>query len=164
MKPENSLNEGNPPQKLYEADESTNLKTEKKFRFKMLTGTEEETTLKKYESVPDKYGVYKDIQVNTILVDRFGRPYPKNPRSVVLSWSGLVIPSPEQQGSCSSRFHSRNLSKYILLGQDGRITSTGAICDRCDSCINSFYILGVLAGLAVVVGVLFGSISIFANL
>jgi len=163
MNPENTLNEGNPPQKLYEGDESTNLETEKKFRYKPFPDIEEEITLKKSKSVPDERGVYKDTEVTTVLVDRFGTPYPEDPRAAERSWSDLVIPSPEQKKACNSWFHSRNLSTSILVGQDGRETPTGAICSRCESCINSFYLLGVLAGLAVVVGVLFGSISIFAN-
>ena len=90
-------------------------------------------TNKFVNKVYDKMNLFpnpnEEINVAT---DHAGNPLPDDPRSVILSHSGLFITSQEQFATCTSWLHG-NRSRNILLGQDGRALGEGrAICNQCE--------------------------------
>ena len=108
---------------------------------------------------PRENGVYEDIETTHIVTDHAGNPLPENLNYVALSHTGLFITSPEQMTHCSYWLHPQNRSRIILVGQDGQLTATGAICSRCSSwplTINIVFLLlllGVLGGVLKAVGI-----------
>jgi hypothetical protein len=111
-------------------------------------------------SQPDPNGVYQDTETISIVTDPAGNPLPEDGRPYAISWSGQFIRSQEQMAVCNSRFHQPNLSRTILVGQDGRLTPNGAICSRCQAWWTNIYIglgiicIGCFIGLLKAVGII----------
>jgi hypothetical protein len=94
---------------------------------------------------PDANGIYQDTETMSIVTDQAGNTLPEDGRPYAISWSGLYILSPEKMGTCTSMFHQANISRTILVGQDGHLTPTGAICSRCRAwCTNIYIALGII--------------------
>jgi len=110
-------------------------------------------------SQPRKDGVYEDIETEHFVTDQAGNPLPENSNFVALSHTGLFITSSEQMTHCNYWLHSPNRSRIILIGQDGSLTATGAICSRCSSwpltinIVLLLLLLGVLGGVLRAVGI-----------
>ena len=98
-----------------------------------------------------------DSELINVVTDDAGNPLPEDPRSMIFSHSGLYITSPEQLATCTSWFHG-NLSRNILIGQDGRMISEGrAICNRCDFWQGTTYIALAILALGLIAGICKGA-------
>jgi len=109
---------------------------------------------------PREDGVYEDDEITHIATDHAGNRLPEDLKIVALSHTGLFITSPEQMDHCSYWLHPPNRSRIILIGQDGQLTATGAICSRCSSWPLTINIVVLLMIIGVLGGVL-KAVSIF---
>lgn len=144
--PRNTLRDGNQPMEQINGD--TLINTERKETL-IINGQEftcVESTIK-----PDGNGNYVETKKNHLVCDHAGNPLPEDPQSTILSWTGLFTPS-KDSALCTSFFHSNRYSKNIFIGQDGRLTSNGAICSRCDYLLTTIYIGLGIVGIAAIWG------------
>jgi hypothetical protein len=112
-----------------------------------------EFTITENESRPDENGDYVDIETTNLVIDASGTVIPADPGMISgLSHSHLFITAPEQAAVCTSWLHPRNRSRTIKVGFDGRKTANGAICNYCDSRLDTIYIVIFIFCLAVIWG------------
>ena len=110
-------------------------------------------------SQPRENGVYEDNETTHIVTDYAGNPLPEDLNFVARSHTGLFITSQDQMVHCNYWLHPQNRSRIILIGQDGHLTATGAICSHCASwpltinVVILLLILGVFGGLLMAVGI-----------
>ncbi len=160
MPPRNSLREDNQSQDPMEGDEIINVRSQRVARIVGPDGNIQEVLMGSKISRPDVDGSYIDTELVNIQTDNAGNPLPDDPRTVIFSHSGLYITSPEQLASCTSRFHTPNRSRNILVGQDGRHVEGGAVCSHCDAWINTIYMGFGIIGIGLTLG-LFRATGIF---
>jgi hypothetical protein len=140
---------------LYEATKGKdiiNSRIQKIMRIHNQDGSVQEYVTNVRDSMPDQNGGYVDTELTNVMTDHAGNPLPEDTKSVRISHSGLFIGSLEQLATCSSRFHSANRSRNILVGQDGRLIPQGAICSHCDFLLGTVYIALVILGIGVIYG------------
>jgi len=153
MPNDNPLNEEPHPDPV-KGERFNNLVTRKR-----VTINGQEFDVSESTTQPREDGVYDDIETKHIITDHAGNPLPENSNLVALSHTGLFITSAEQMAHCNYWLHPTHYSHVVLLGQDGQLTATGAICSHCASwplTINILLfllILGFLGGLLKAVGI-----------
>jgi len=153
--PRNPLKEEN-PQKEINGEQIVNVKTQKVVRISDQNRNVQYIVIEEYNSYPDKDGSFIDSSLSNVITDDAGNPLPQDPRSVTISRSGLYISSKEQLAHCNSFLHF-SPNRNILLGQDGRRTSRGAICSQCEFWLNSIYIFLGILGVGLVIGLYKGT-------
>jgi hypothetical protein len=152
MPPRNSLRNDDQPVEQTKGKTITNLRRERVVQLSDPDGTVRQFVLEVTDSRPNEDGTYSDSELINIPMDHAGNPLPADPRSVIVSHSGLYIPSEGQRALCTSRLHVSG-SRNIFIGQDGRLTPNGAICSRCDSLIGTLWILIFILAAAGIFGV-----------
>lgn len=160
MPARNILQEDDNVQEIMEGDEIVNSTSQKIVRITDLNGNVQQIIMGEHTTAPDENGSYIDTELINVQTDWAGNPLPEDPRSIILSHTGLYIPSREQLTSCTSRFHPAHRSRNIFIGIDGRLKEEGAICTHCDSWINSIYIVIGIIGAGLIIG-LFGGVGLF---
>ena len=153
MPPRNPLNEEAHPRESVKDEDVINVRTQRVVRLMGPDGGVREVVTDARDSRPDQNGGYVDAELINVVTDHAGNPLPEDPRSVIISHSGLYITSPDQFATCTSWLHG-NRSRNILLGQDGReVGRDRAICSQCDFWLGTIYIvLGILC-LGLIVGI-----------
>jgi len=157
MPPRNPLRENDQPREETTGDQITNVRTERTVRIAGPDGNPQEFTTEIHDSRPDENGNFNIRELINAPTDHAGNPLPEDPRSLIISHSGLYITSPQQLGHCTSWLHPANQSRNILLGQDGRATAGGAVCSRCDSWLGTIYTMGAIFAIAILLGVWSGA-------
>ena len=153
MPPRNPLREEGQPREQKEGADIINTITQRTVRLVRPDGTVQEIIMDAHGSRPDDNGGYRDTELINVVTDYAGNPLPENPRSMIISHSGLYITSPEQLAHCTSWLHG-NRSRNILLGQDGRmIAENRAICSRCDSWMGTIYFVLCILAIGIVLGI-----------
>jgi hypothetical protein len=156
--PRNPFRDGNNPQEPDKLENIVNLNNRKIMRIRDESGNIiQEMVIDDRESRPDGNGGFIDIEYIDYLTDSAGNPLPENPRNLIISHSGLYIPTQEHLSKCTSRFHSSRFSRNIYVDQDGRTTGNGAICSRCDFWLITIYIALGIIGVGIFIGLLRGS-------
>ena len=120
-------------------------------------GSVKEILLSIRESIPDGEGNYIDREIIQSPRDSAGNTLGPDPTETVISHTGLYIHSADQRALCTSIFHSPNLSRNVLIGQDGRVTQRGAICSRCDYWLNTTYIAAAVIIMEITIGLFIGT-------
>ena len=138
-----------PGQDPKKSDEFNNLNTVQRVQ---IQGQVQDTSQK--FSQPDQNGVYQDTETKIVVNDPAGNVLPESGRPYAISWSGLYILSPEQMAMCNSRFHQPNLSRIILVGQDGQRTQNGAVCSRCQAWWTNIHIGLFIIGIGCFIGLI----------
>jgi len=158
MPPRNPLREEDSlPREQVRGDNITNTRTQRIVRMVDQNGNPQEILMDINDSSPDENGNWIDSTVVNLHMDSAGNPMPEDPRSVVLSHSGLYISSPEQLSHCTSWLHG-NGCRNILLGQDGRALAAGrAICTRCDSILSTLYVVMFVCIISIILGIYSGA-------
>lgn len=116
-------------------------------------GYVQEIVLGMSDSRPDDNGGYVDTELVNVVTDRAGNTLPSDLHSLEgISYSGLFINSGDDRASCTSWLHPPGRSRKILLGEDGRQTLNGAICNRCDFWLGTIYLGLAVLGIGVILG------------
>ena len=143
--PRNTLGNGNQPFEAVKGEKIINIRKQKVVRIPTQDGNFQEIVMNEITSEPDGTGSFLDRELINQITDHGGNPLPEDPRSAIISHSGLYITSRDQLSHCTSILHPHNRSRNILIGQDGRLTPGGAICSRCDYWLTTIYItLGIV--------------------
>jgi hypothetical protein len=158
--PRNPLREDNPSFETVKGKKVINDRNETIVQLPDQDGNLRQYVIESEISEPDGQGGYVNRTYKMPVYDHFGNPLPEDPSSVVFSHSRLPITSPDQLAYCTSFLHPGGLSRNILVGQDGRLTPTGAICSRCDFWMRTIYFGFSILGIGVVFG-LFKAVSLF---
>ena len=155
--PRNTLRDGNQPLEAVKGEKIINIRNQKILRAPTQDGNFQEIVMNESTSEPDGTGSYIDKQFINQITDHAGNPLPEDPRSSIISHSGLYITPTDQRSHCTSILHPQNRSRNILLGQDGREVPGGAICSNCDYWWRTIYIaLGIL-GMGIIYGLYKGA-------
>jgi hypothetical protein len=158
MPPRNSLRESDQPIEQIDGEDFNNIRRQRTAQFTGPDGNVQEALLDIKDTRPDGNGNWIDYELKNIQIDRAGNPLPENPRSVILSHSGLYTTAPEQRAHCTSLLHPRNVSRTIFIGQDGRkISENRAICNPCDSWHNTIYVVLAILALGLIFGIWSGT-------
>lgn len=152
MPPRNSLKDNDQPVEQIKGKTITNVRRERVIQISDQDGAIRQFVMDVADSRPNQDGTYSDSELINVPTDRAGNPLPADPRSVIVSHSGLYIPSEAQRAVCSSWLHGAR-SRNIFIGQDGRLTPNGAICSRCDSLTGTIWILLFILAVAGILGI-----------
>ena len=159
--PRNTLRDGNGPFEAIKGEKIINVRNQRVVRISAQDGNYQEIVMNESTSEPDGNGSYFDRELINQITDRAGNPLPEDPRSSIISHSGLYITTTDQRSHCTSILHPQERSRNILLGQDGRLTLRGATCSHCDFLLGTIYIALVILGIGVVCG-LYKAVSFFS--
>ena len=157
MPQKNSLRKDNTPQKLMEGDTITNMRVNRIVQRQMPDGSTEEIMVSGRFSGLNETGEYIDTELKRVIYDSSGNPMPEDQNSVILSHSGLFIPSPEERAVCSSILHPGNRNRNIFIGHDGHLRNGRAICSHCRSLLFTIYLVLGILGVGTIIGLFKGT-------
>jgi hypothetical protein len=154
--PRNPFSQPN-PQEEQRGDSISRLNRRKILRIIDEDGTAREIEVEGRISMPDgQGGIVVDEYVN-YQADSAGNPIPKDLRQLHISHSNLFIPSEKELAICSSRLHPPGVSRNVYVGQDGKLTQSGAICSRCIAWHSYAKLLLVVIGVGALIGLFWGA-------
>jgi len=157
MPPRNPLREENQPQEITKGDHIDNMSTRRYAQLELPDGRVEQVFLSAHASRLNENGQFEETDMMGVRFDHAGNPLPEDPRSTILSHSGLYIDSLERLAVCTSPLHFGR-SRNILIGQDGQLLDNGeVICSKCQAMrLVSYFLVGLLA-VGVILGVFSGA-------
>ena len=154
--PRNPFSQPN-PQEEQRGDSISRLNRRKILRLRDEDGNVQEIVVEGRVSMPDgQGGIVVDEYVN-YQADSAGNPIPQNFRQLRISHSNLFIPSEKELAICSSNLHPSGVSRNIYVGQDGKLTQSGAICSRCIAWHSYIKLLLGVIGVGALIGLMMGA-------
>ncbi len=162
MASKNPLGENSIPREQVSGESIINNRTERIMRVPRPNGETEAVIIEAREAAPAEDGTYVDRVISDVATDSAGNTLNDLSELVAISWSGIFIKSPEERAICGSWLHPPNLSRNILLGQDGHHTNANgyAICTGCSNRLSKFYLVAGIIALAVLIGIFKGAYSV----
>ena len=151
----NPFDEENPQREIIGENIINNIR-QKVVRISDQNGNIREVVIEAFSSIPGENGNFTDSDLQNVVTDHAGNSLPKDLDSIKISNNGLFISHSDDTDHCSSFLHF-SPNRNILIGQDGRRTSRGAICSRCEFWLNSIYIFLAILGVGLVIGIYKGT-------